>query len=145
VKTNTLPRRPDEIRSYAQLQRQIHDALRVEHPEWVEANGDCPTCESYESRLAELLGLSSPKKDRSVAWLPHHEKNENFGYEYRESCALASAKTRLALLARGDSTLVRHLQPVNWLNPRIARSVVCDVADQLAIVAETTYHRRNYE
>jgi len=46
----------------------ILDALRVEHPEWVEANGDCPTCESYESRLAELLGLSSPKNDRPVAY-----------------------------------------------------------------------------
>jgi len=66
MKTNALPRRPDEIRSYAQLQRRIHDALRVEHPEWVEANGDCPTCDSYESRLAKLLGLS-PKKDRSAA------------------------------------------------------------------------------
>jgi hypothetical protein len=66
VKTNTSPT-GGEIRSYAQLQRQIHDALRVEHPEWVEPNGDCPTCESYESRLAELLGLSSEKKDRQVA------------------------------------------------------------------------------
>jgi hypothetical protein len=67
MKTDTLPKTTDEIRSYAQLQRQIHDALRVEHPEWVEPNGDCPTCESYESRLAELLGLSTPNKDRSVA------------------------------------------------------------------------------
>jgi hypothetical protein len=66
VKTNTSPT-VGAIRSYAQLQRQIHDALRVEHPEWVEPNGDCPTCESYESRLAELLGLSSEKKDRKVA------------------------------------------------------------------------------
>jgi hypothetical protein len=63
MKTKALPETPDEIRSYAQLQRQIHDALRVEHPEWVEPNGDCPTCESYESRLAELLGLSLPNKD----------------------------------------------------------------------------------
>ena len=67
MKTNTLPKPTDEIRSYAQLQRQIHDALRVEHPEWVEANGDCPTCESYESRLAELLGVPFPEKDRWVA------------------------------------------------------------------------------
>ncbi|PYJ24689.1 MAG: hypothetical protein DME91_07830 [Verrucomicrobia bacterium] len=67
MRTNALTRTTDEIRSYAQLQRQIHDALRVEHPEWVAANGDCPTCDSYESRLAELLGLSSPEKDRSVA------------------------------------------------------------------------------
>jgi hypothetical protein len=66
VKTNTLPAR-DEIRSYAQLQRQIHDALRVEHPEWVKPNGDCPTCESYELRLAELLGLSSPHKNQKAA------------------------------------------------------------------------------
>jgi hypothetical protein len=41
-----------------QLQREIHDALRVQHPDWIEPNGNCPTCESYESRLAELLGLS---------------------------------------------------------------------------------------
>jgi hypothetical protein len=66
VKTNTLPT-GGEIRSYVELQRQIHDALRVEHPEWVKPNGDCPTCESYESRLAELLGLSSAKQDRQAA------------------------------------------------------------------------------
>ena len=57
----------NEIRSYTQLQQQIHDALRVQHPEWVEPNGDCPTCESYESRLAELLRLSSPSEHRSAA------------------------------------------------------------------------------
>jgi hypothetical protein len=57
----------EEIRSYTQLQQQIHDALRVQHPEWVEPNGDCPTCESYESRLAELLRLSSPSEHRSAA------------------------------------------------------------------------------
>jgi hypothetical protein len=67
MKTNTLPKATEEIRSYVQLQRQIHDALRVEHPEWVKSNGECPTCDSYESRLAELLGLASPNKDRSVA------------------------------------------------------------------------------
>jgi hypothetical protein len=47
-----------------QLQQEIHDALRVQHPDWVTPNGDCPTCESYESRLAELLGLSSPGHPR---------------------------------------------------------------------------------
>lgn len=48
----------------AQLQHEIHEALRVQHPEWVEPNGDCPTCESYESRLAQLLGLSSTRELR---------------------------------------------------------------------------------
>jgi hypothetical protein len=51
---------PNEIHSYTELQRQIHDDLRIQHPEWVDPNGNCPTCESYESRLAELLGLSQP-------------------------------------------------------------------------------------
>ena len=48
----------DEIHSYIQLQQQVHHALRVQHPDWVEPNGNCPTCDSYESRLAELLDLS---------------------------------------------------------------------------------------
>jgi hypothetical protein len=49
---------PNEIHSYTELQQQIHDDLRIQHPEWIEPNGDCPTCDSYELRLAELLGLS---------------------------------------------------------------------------------------
>jgi hypothetical protein len=48
----------DEIHSYIPLQQQIHHALRVRHPDWIEPNGNCPTCDSYESRLADLLGLS---------------------------------------------------------------------------------------
>ena len=47
-----------QIHSYAELQQQIHQDLRIQHPEWVEPNGDCPTCDAYESRLAELLGLT---------------------------------------------------------------------------------------
>ena len=49
----------DEVHSYLQLQQQIHHALRVQHSDWVEPNGNCPTRDSYESRLADLLGLSS--------------------------------------------------------------------------------------
>jgi len=47
---------PGRIRSYTELQQQIHNDLRVQHPDWVEPNGDCPTCDSYESRLVELIG-----------------------------------------------------------------------------------------
>jgi hypothetical protein len=56
-----------EIRSYVQLQHQIHDALREQHPEWIEQNGDCPTCESYESRFAELLDLFQSTERKSAA------------------------------------------------------------------------------
>ena len=41
--------------SISELRQQIHDDLRIQHPEWVEPNGESPTCDSYESRLMELL------------------------------------------------------------------------------------------
>ena len=44
-----------QIRTYADLQKQLHRDLMAQHPEWMEANGDCPTCESYDRRLAELI------------------------------------------------------------------------------------------
>ena len=42
--------------------RPEHDDLRVQHPEWVEPNGDCPTCESYERRLAESIAIFQSEK-----------------------------------------------------------------------------------
>jgi hypothetical protein len=44
-----------KIDTYTELKQQIHDDLRTQHPEWVKPDGDCPTCDSYESRLAQLL------------------------------------------------------------------------------------------
>ena len=67
VKINASEAVPEAIQPYVQLQQQVHEALRKEHPEWVEPNGECPTCEAYESRLAELLGLSLASEYRSAA------------------------------------------------------------------------------
>src|SRR6478672_10612727 len=44
-----------ELPGYAELQREMHDALRAQHPEWIEANGKSPTCDYYESLFAALL------------------------------------------------------------------------------------------
>ena len=44
-----------QIHTYTELRQKIHDDLRMQHPEWVERNGESPMCDSYESRLAELL------------------------------------------------------------------------------------------
>jgi hypothetical protein len=41
--------------AYVQLQRDIHDALRVQHPEWIQPDGDCPIGDWYDERFAELL------------------------------------------------------------------------------------------
>lgn len=57
----------DEIRTYTELQQQIHDVLRAQHPEWIEPGGECPTCDSYELRLAELLNLFTPNEERVAA------------------------------------------------------------------------------
>jgi hypothetical protein len=57
----------DEIRTYAELQGQMHDALREQHPEWVEANGDCSACDLYERRFAEQLALLSKKASQKAA------------------------------------------------------------------------------
>jgi hypothetical protein len=67
MKMNISTSRPVEMRSYVQLQREIHEALRKQHPEWIEPNGDCPTCESYESRFAELLDIFLSNERKSAA------------------------------------------------------------------------------
>jgi len=44
-----------QIHTYSELRQQIHSDLRIQHPEWIEPNGESPTCDSYEARLMELL------------------------------------------------------------------------------------------
>jgi len=56
-----------QIHSYSELQQQIHEDLRIQHPDWVGPNGDCPTCDSYERRLAELIGLFQSAEGNPVA------------------------------------------------------------------------------
>jgi hypothetical protein len=46
-----------EVPGYAELQRETHDALRAQHPEWIEADGKSPTCDYYESRFGAAQEL----------------------------------------------------------------------------------------
>ena len=50
---------PHQIHTYTELRQQIHDDLRIQHPEWVQPNGESPMCDSYEARLLELLDTST--------------------------------------------------------------------------------------
>ena len=54
-----IPEQPiamsQQIHTYTELQQQIHDDLRIQHPEWVQPNGESPMCDSYDARLMELL------------------------------------------------------------------------------------------
>src|SRR5437764_1079594 len=56
------------IDTYTELRQQIHDDLRIQHPEWVESDGGSPRCDSYDERLMELLDpLTRRGSNQSVA------------------------------------------------------------------------------
>jgi hypothetical protein len=44
-----------EVHTYADLRKQIHEDLRIQHPEWIQPNGESPLCDSYEARLMKTL------------------------------------------------------------------------------------------
>jgi hypothetical protein len=46
-----------QLYTYADLRKQIHDDLRIQHPEWVQPNGESPMCDSYEARLMKTLDV----------------------------------------------------------------------------------------
>jgi hypothetical protein len=55
-----------QVHTYADLRKQIHDDLRIQHPEWIQPNGESPMCDSYEARLLEVLrGLTQSDADKS--------------------------------------------------------------------------------
>ena len=50
-----------QVHTYTELRQQIHDDLRIQHPEWVRPNGESPMCDAYEARLIELLNTLTPR------------------------------------------------------------------------------------
>jgi hypothetical protein len=44
-----------QIHTYSELRQQIHNDLRMQHPEWVQSNGESPICDSYDARLMKLI------------------------------------------------------------------------------------------
>jgi len=51
-----------QVYTYADLRKQIHDDLRIQHPEWVQPNGESPMCDSYEACLLELLQVITQRQ-----------------------------------------------------------------------------------
>ena len=58
---------PPEVPGYVELQRQVHEALRAQHPEWILPNGEAPTCDCYDARFAQLLTQLRSEATRKVA------------------------------------------------------------------------------
>jgi hypothetical protein len=42
-----------EVPAYAQLQREMHDALLAQHPDWILPDGDCPTLRLSRREICE--------------------------------------------------------------------------------------------
>jgi hypothetical protein len=65
---NLLPRpiaMSHQIHTYTELRKQIHNDLRIQHPEWVEPNGES------SMRLMELLdALTRRASNESIAAVP---------------------------------------------------------------------------
>jgi hypothetical protein len=58
-----------QIRTYTELRQKIHDDLRLQHPEWVQPNGESPICDSYDTRLMELIdALTRSEVERVQEW-----------------------------------------------------------------------------
>ena len=55
------------VHTVPELQQQIHDDLRAQHPEWIEPSGDCPICDFYEARLRQLLEACPPSSPAKAA------------------------------------------------------------------------------
>ena len=58
-----------QVHTYTELRQQIHDDLRIQHPEWVQPNGESPICDSYDARLKELIdSLTRTDAERVQDW-----------------------------------------------------------------------------
>jgi hypothetical protein len=60
-----------QIHSYSELLQRIRNDLRIQHPEWVEPNGESPICDDYEARLTKqletLAGQCANKPDHALS------------------------------------------------------------------------------
>jgi hypothetical protein len=72
---NVLPKpiaMSHQIHTYTELQLQIHDDLRIQHPEWVKPNGESPACDSYEARLTKMLDTLARRGSNKFIAPSHH-------------------------------------------------------------------------
>jgi len=54
--------------SISDLRQQIYHDLRIQHPDWVELNGECPKCDAYVARLMEELSMAEGSSEALGGW-----------------------------------------------------------------------------
>jgi hypothetical protein len=56
-RSGPAPKPLPSVRTYRELQRQLHEDLLAQHPEWIDADGNCSMCDDYDRRLAQLISI----------------------------------------------------------------------------------------
>jgi hypothetical protein len=67
-------------RTYSELQRQLHKDLLAQHPEWIDADGNCPACDDYERRFARLISIFK-SQSKTTSGQKANSRNEQNSYE----------------------------------------------------------------
>jgi len=83
----------------------MHDALRAQHPEWIEADGKSPTCDYYESLFAALL--------------VSHQAHAHVRYDD----LLSVTKTERLSDAANSSILAGYAEARNMVFPKVASAI----------------------
>jgi hypothetical protein len=94
-----------EVPGYAELQREMRDALRAQHPEWIETDGKSPTCDYYESLFAQLL--------------VSHQAHARVHYDH----LLDITRSEHLFAATNSSIPVGHAEPRNIVFPKVASAI----------------------
>lgn len=55
------------IRTFAELQQEVHAALLRQNPHWIEPDGQSSLCEYYDARFAQILSLFEPRLCQPVS------------------------------------------------------------------------------
>lgn len=95
-----------KVPGYAQLQREMHRALRAQHPEWIEADGKSPTCDYCESLFAALL--------------VSHQAHARMHYDHLLNITRAERPSAAA----NSSIPVGHAEARNIVFPEAASAIV---------------------
>lgn len=67
---NISTQQSSQIHTYTELRQQIHHDLRVQHPEWIQPDGESPMCDSYEARLMDMLEALMRRESNDSTALP---------------------------------------------------------------------------
>ena len=106
-----------EVPGYAELQREMHDALRAQHPEWIEADGKSPRCDYYESLFAELL-VSHRTHARA-----NYDYLMNTARTYSERLSAGSISPSLTLATANSNIPVGYAEARNMVFPKVASAM----------------------